>query len=299
MSCKTSNCSITYFSLFLVLALAVLTGCASMNAGSKARISFTPVTSEPTDIYHPGKIVWHDLVTPDPAAARKFYGELFGWTFRDNGNYTEIFNGKKKIGGIVQLKPKKGQKTLAAWLESMSVPDVDEAVSYIKSKGGKVVNGPVDMPKRGRGALVQDPSGAYLVVLHAYGGDPPDEKAQIGEWLWNEMWTMYLETTSWFYKGLGQYESAMKGPDYVVFISEGKWRVGIRQIKQRDYSGRWVPVVRVKNPGAMLGRVKELGGIVLLKPGEGSASKDGALITDNTGALLILQRWTYPERKEP
>ena len=29
----------------------------------------------------PGKLVWFDLLTDDDAAARRFYGELFGWTF--------------------------------------------------------------------------------------------------------------------------------------------------------------------------------------------------------------------------
>src|SRR5262245_43127939 len=36
----------------------------------------------------PGKFVWADLVTDDVAAARKFYGHVFNWTFRDLGNYT-------------------------------------------------------------------------------------------------------------------------------------------------------------------------------------------------------------------
>jgi len=30
----------------------------------------------------PGKVVWADLVTPDIAAAERFYGALLGWTFQ-------------------------------------------------------------------------------------------------------------------------------------------------------------------------------------------------------------------------
>ena len=30
----------------------------------------------------PPVFVWHDLVTPDTAAAKKFYSEVFGWTSR-------------------------------------------------------------------------------------------------------------------------------------------------------------------------------------------------------------------------
>ncbi len=33
--------------------------------------------------HHKGKVVLVELVTPDIAAAKSFYGGLFGWTFRD------------------------------------------------------------------------------------------------------------------------------------------------------------------------------------------------------------------------
>ena len=32
--------------------------------------------------YEPGTPSWVDLSTPDPAAAKRFYGELFGWEAR-------------------------------------------------------------------------------------------------------------------------------------------------------------------------------------------------------------------------
>jgi hypothetical protein len=28
------------------------------------------------------RVVWWEIESPDPAASRRFYGELFGWTFR-------------------------------------------------------------------------------------------------------------------------------------------------------------------------------------------------------------------------
>ncbi len=295
------NCGLKKLSIsaLVLLMLILLNCCAGVRKEFKPEntIFFTPITAEPTNVYHPGKIVWHDLVTTDAAAAKEFYGQLFGWSFKQNENYIEIFHDGKKIGGIVSLQAKGDKKFLASWVPSISVPDVDSAVDFVKSKGGSIVNGPVNMPGRGRGALIKDPMGAYLVVLHALHGDPADSRATIGEWLWNEMWTDYRETATWFYKRLGQYDSVIRGPGYSILISEGKWRAGVREVKQKAYSGRWVPVVRVENPSSMLEKVKKLGGIVLLKPGQGSAGSDAALIADNTGALLILQRWTYPERK--
>ena len=30
----------------------------------------------------PGALAWNDLVTPDPEAGKRFYGDLFGWSSR-------------------------------------------------------------------------------------------------------------------------------------------------------------------------------------------------------------------------
>ncbi len=295
MAFKRFILEVRHIPVCIMVGLLILSGCAGMNTRHESKVSaaFTSITTRPTNIYHPGKIVWHDLITPDSSESRKFYGELFGWSFRDVGGYVEIYNGKRKIGGIVEMKPKKGKNPVAGWLPSISVPDMDEAISYVKSKGGRVINGPVDMPMRGLGALITDPQGSYLAILHARGGDPQDTRAEIGEWLWNEVWTNYLELSAWFYKGLGQYESTIRGGNYVILVNEGKWRAGVRQVKEKPYSGLWVPVVRVRDPDALVPRVEKLGGMVLLKPGQGSAGKNTALIADNEGALLILQRWTY------
>src|SRR4051794_41979058 len=35
--------------------------------------------------YEPGTPSWVDLSTPDPAAAKRFYGELFGWEAEEAG----------------------------------------------------------------------------------------------------------------------------------------------------------------------------------------------------------------------
>ncbi len=57
----------------LILASALARG---------ADFQLPALNSPPSDEHHPGKMVWADLVTPDLAAAEKFYGGLFGWTFQ-------------------------------------------------------------------------------------------------------------------------------------------------------------------------------------------------------------------------
>jgi predicted enzyme related to lactoylglutathione lyase len=70
--------------------------------------------------------------------------------------------------------------------------------------------------------------------------------------------------------------------------------MGIRKIKQKEFAGRWMPVVRVEDPAALLGKVEALGGRVWTHPEPG---QNTALVSDSAGAFLILQQWDFPESK--
>ncbi|NPA25859.1 MAG: VOC family protein [Deltaproteobacteria bacterium] len=276
------------------LLLLLLAGCVSQSSPRQGDL-LPPVTTRPTATWHPGRIIWLDLVTPDAKRAEKFYGGLFGWTFEHENNYTVISNNNRRIGGIIELKPEKQDKVAAQWLASMSVNDVDAAAVWVEKQGGKILNGPVDMSRRGRGALISDPEGAYLVILRTRDGDPPEIEPGIGDWLWLEDWTTDLDQTAVFYRKLGGYEKILRENDYVVLINEGKWRAGIRLIREKIFRGRWVPTVRVTDAGALLDKVTSLGGRVLLTPGQTPDNPDAALITDTTGALLVIQPWNFAE----
>ena len=283
----------------VLLGAVFLAGCSNQNtySGPSRAQSLTPITDSPTSTYHPGKFVWVDLVTPDLAKAKLFYGELFGWSFEQYGSYAMIKNNNHRIAGIVEVKPKPGEKVEALWLTAMSVADVDKAVDFVTKRGGTLLKGPIDMENRGRGVLVTDPQGAQLVLLHAAGGDPVDGTPEIGAWIWNEIWTNKPQETSNFYKTLGGYDSILVGDNYEVLSREKKWRGGIRYIYKESYRARWVPAIRVSDPMKILEKVEELGGTVLLRPDESPSNGDTALISDTGGALLMLQRWS-PEQTD-
>ena len=63
----------------------VATAISIFSLGAKAG-DVPPLTDPPTGTYQRGKLVWIDLLTVDLAAARRFYGALFGWTFTDFGD---------------------------------------------------------------------------------------------------------------------------------------------------------------------------------------------------------------------
>ena len=282
--------SATRFGLYLILIVCIfmfqlLTGCTTLK--------LTPVASPPTEVYHQGKFVWHDLLTSDVAAAKKFYGELFGWSFKKQGRYTVVLNKGQPIGGMIEVQSKDGKKHAARWLASLSVPDVDKAAALVQKAGGTVHEGPVDMKNRGRSALVSDPQGAQLLLLHSSVGDPEDKEPPVGSWLWIELWSNDPEKAIAFYKELGGYSSVdAKREDYWLLWKD-KWRGGVRFVLNEDLGVRWTPSVRVSNTLSISERVEKLGGQVIVQPRDVSiGSGSVALIEDPAGALLIVQRWS-------
>ena len=282
--------TVTRFGLYLVMIVCIfvfqlLTGCATLK--------LTPVASPPTEVYHQGKFVWHDLLTSDVATAKKFYGELFGWSFKKQGRYTVVLNKGQPIGGMIEVQSKDGKKHAARWLASLSVPDVDKAAALVQKAGGTVHEGPVDMKNRGRSAVVCDSQGAQLLLLHSFVGDPEDkEEPPMGSWLWMELWSNDPEKAIAFYKELGGYSSVEVKEDYWL-LWKGKWRGGVRFVLNEDLGVRWTPSVRVSDTVLISERVENLGGQVLVQPRDVSiGSGSVALIEDPAGALLIVQRWS-------
>src|SRR5262245_27915805 len=105
----------------------------------------------------PGKFVWADLVTDDVAAARTFYGRLFGWHFRDFGNYILAEHQDRPLCGMFQQAKPKDRPARPRWFAYLSVPSVSQAQRAITKAGGRVVAAPWKFPRRGEQALFTDP----------------------------------------------------------------------------------------------------------------------------------------------
>ena len=269
----------------------MLCGLILLTGAGCAKLDLTPVTTSPTGVYHQGKFIWHDLLTADVEKAEDFYGSLLGWSFVKQGSYTVIMNKEQAIGGIVEVQPQDKKVHAARWLASLSVPDVEKAVAIVRRFGGVINEGPVELENRGRGALVRDPQGAQLVLLHSSGGDPEDADPEIGAWLWVELLTNDSQASLKFYEELGGYEIIDWENDYWLLKKENKWRGGIRLVAEQDLEVRWIPTLRVADTVVTSQYAVMLGGRVLIKPGDVSHNESAALIEDPSGALFAVQRW--------
>jgi len=283
------------FIAFLVLfisSLYLLSACSTFTPQTNARsqLAQTAITDDPKGESHPGKIIWHDLITPAPQLAGQFYQSLFGWKIDYKNDYVVIYNGNKRIGGILKSPAKEGQEKPAVWLPSISVPDIDLASKLVTENGGTLLKGPADMGLRGRAVLISDPQRIDMVLLDTHQADPADKPAEIGDWLWNEIWTVTPDGTEDFYAAVLGYDQVIPAENYDVLMRDKKWRAGVRHIKDEQRQ-QWVPVVRVADPQATSQRVESLGGKVLVRPDNAANKGETALISDPTGALLLIQRW--------
>lgn len=272
----------------------LLSGCATQ---TNTTMMLTPVADPPTGVHHPGKFVWNDLLTDDVAKAKDFYGHLFGWDFKQLGGYTVISSKGRTIGGMVQIDEAARAEGAARWVSALSVSNVDSAVQLVTAQGGTVHEGPLEMLNRGRAALIADPEGAQLLLLHAADGDPEDREPEINAWLWHELWSNHLEDSLAFYQKLAGYDYEGEASTYLILTKDERWRAGIRYVPNEDLMSRWVPAVRVADIDATVKRAEGLGGTILVGP-QPTPSGSVALIADASGALVIVQRWSATPEQE-
>lgn len=117
-----------------------------------------------------GSLGWNELGTRDTAAAKDFYGQVFGWTFEDEeseraGTYSVWKVGDAMVGGMVDYNAiEVPDAAPAQWLPYFGVEDTDKVAAAVESNGGTVMNGPMDIPV-GRFAVLGDPWGAGFAVM--------------------------------------------------------------------------------------------------------------------------------------
>jgi hypothetical protein len=119
------------------------------------------------ELDRPGGVGWHELLAANGDTAFPFYGELFAWRkgepeVEPAGTYQPFFAGAEIIGGMF-TKPK--FVAMPFWLYYFNVDDMAAAVEDVKAGGGRVLEGPVDMPRGSRAARCEDPQGAMFALM--------------------------------------------------------------------------------------------------------------------------------------
>ena len=283
----------------VLLAVLLAVGCTTLD------IDLPAVTEAPSGVHAPGRVVWHDLLTNDPAASQRFYSELFGWEFErpgidvgfgDGNGYLLIRHDGELIGGLVDTRALGREENISQWVTVISVEDVERAVDLIRIEGGKVLTRPTELPSRGTIAVVADRDGAIFAVARTRGGDPPEHEPALNKWLWDELWTGNVSAASDFYAEVAGYsveqpQTIDVGQDYRVMRAGGRPRAGIMDNPFGGQPPVWINYVRVADPAAITARVPSLGGRVIIDARKRPAGGMAAFIAGPSGAGIAVQTW--------
>ena len=134
----------------------------------------------------PGGFIWYELMTTDPAGAKRFYDQVVsGWSIATDFvapgiDYRMINRSDGKMaGGVLTLTDdmqRDGARPI--WVGYIHTAEVDAAVEAIKADGGSVMMEPWDQPGVGRLAMVTGPEGAPFYLMDPIPpADDPNAKA--------------------------------------------------------------------------------------------------------------------------
>jgi len=161
-----------------------------------------------------GSFIWYELMSPDPAASKRFYDPVVGWDIDTDPvapgiDYRMIKRSDGgNAGGVLTLTDDmRSHGARPVWLGYLHSDDVDATVEAIRTDGGQVMMPPWDQPGVGRLAMVTDAQGApfYLMDPITPEGDPGatsdvfsvDQPQHVR---WNELSTTDQDGAIAFYK---------------------------------------------------------------------------------------------------
>ena len=125
-----------------------------------------PAPPQPTPA---GAMSWHELYAGDLETAWTFYTTLFGWQKIDEmaspmGPYRMFAPTPGAPVGGMMTRP--AEMPMSAWLFYIHVADLEGAMAAAQAAGGKVLNGPMDVPGGDRIVQMMDKQGG-MFALHA------------------------------------------------------------------------------------------------------------------------------------
>jgi uncharacterized protein len=252
-------------------------------------------------------MVWADLFTPDLAAAEKFYGGVFGWTFQPvragDASFAVAMLEGRPIGGLVEKPIPAGQHQQSAWLTFLATNDLDGVKKLAVSHGAKVLADIKSYPMRGRQCVLADPEGAVFALLASSSGDTPDYLPATGDWIWSSLHAKDAGAEAAFYQNLLGYDvfdlPSDDGLQHLILSTDNYARASANDLERgtaRRHS-HWLNFVRVENAAETAAKVVALGGRILVEP---RADRHGgmlAVVADPAGAPFGLMEWSESDTK--
>ena len=236
-----------------------------------------------------------DAQLSDVRAGKRFYGELFGWTFDETGPDASVW---ARLDGepVAALVPKTDGRMPTVWTVYFAARDAVALTARIREAGGQIVTPPRPVDALGTTALVADPQGAVFALWQPAAGTGGPSGAggsavagfgrrhEPGTFAWAELYTRDTEAANAFYGGL--FHDALFGPGAAPDVG----RAAVTDVFPAEMPPHFLVHFRVEDCEAALGTVARLGGRVRVPPFETSYGRV-AVVSDGQGAsFAVLQR---------
>jgi uncharacterized protein len=142
---------------------------------------------------------WVDVQLSDLEAGKRFYGGLFGWTFRagDGMPFADAFSDGKLVGA---LAAKQDGRMPTTWGVYFATDDITATVARIRQAGGQVITDPVRADQAGVLAQAADPGGAVFGLWQAGDRIGFEKQNEPGSFCWTEVYTRQPERVDAFYE---------------------------------------------------------------------------------------------------
>ena len=136
----------------------------------------------------PARVGWHELLAEDRNTAFDFYGTLLGWKKADSetdpADLYQLFSvAGQTIGGMLTKLP---SVPLPCWLYYFNVEDIGAAAEHVLAGGGRILQGPIELPDGCWIVRCVDPQGALFALQGA--GQEGIERPSGSEVSWSAKW---------------------------------------------------------------------------------------------------------------
>lgn len=250
--------------------------------------------------FAPGEFCWIEVATSNQNAAKSFYGALFGWTARDVPTGPDKFysllelNGRVAAGALTITPEESAAGIPPHWHLYVAVDSADEAAEKARELGGKVVEEPFDVADRGRAAVLQDPTGAFLSVWQPNKRSGLGVVSEPGAFCWADLNTPDQACAETFYEGLFGWRvmpGQGKESGYLHIVNGENYIGGVPPARHGSTEPpHWLIYFAVADVDKTFQRAKEMNARSLLRPMDFEGVGRVAMLADPQGAVFALYR---------
>lgn len=138
-----------------------------------------------------GAPCWADAMFTDVEGAKRFYGDVLGWTFGESssefGDYTQCYADGKAVAAVVPPPP--GHEDQSQWCLYFASPDAAATAGRIREAGGELLLEPMRVGDFGTMCLARDPGGVVFGVWQGERHEGFEATAVPGAYCWAEVFT--------------------------------------------------------------------------------------------------------------